>query len=122
MLIGSTAYGQPSFDELYNAWKDPTKSDTLRLLAVQDIALKVYWNTNMDTALYYVQQMEDYAVESGVEYLEAAAYRWQAHLLWYQGAYEQAMENAFDGLDLYEQLEMEFFIASMNQLDRYHLL
>ncbi len=93
-------------DSLWNVWKNPAASDSIRFKAICETYLDAYTNKSADSAFYFVQLMHEFAVKKRNRKLEASALNMLAQFFDNKkGNYVKAMEYATAGLKISEQLK-----------------
>ncbi|PKG44112.1 tetratricopeptide repeat-containing hybrid sensor histidine kinase/response regulator [Psychroflexus sp. MES1-P1E] len=73
LSIKAQSFSETQQDSLMGIWKDVTQQDTIRLNAIQRIAMEGYRFKNPDSALYYAQLQYDFALKTKHKNFQALA-------------------------------------------------
>ena len=105
VLVGNSCWSQPiDTDSLWNVWKDQTKQDTVRLIALRDYAWEKYLFTQSDSAFYFAEVGYQYAKSKGLKKEMASLLNLQGASFWYQGNYSKAIHYYTQSLDLKQEV------------------
>ena len=101
---GLLAKGQSSkLDSLMAIWQDETRPDTIRLMAVDWIIRRRYMGRVADSALLFVGQQYEFALEKGNKRWQSKALDTKARILVRSGTYREALECHRENLELQKE-------------------
>ena len=94
---------QSKSDSLWGVWKDNSKPDTSRLMAIDKIIWKDYLFRDQDSAYILAQNQYDFAKSNGVKNYMIKALRTQGISFDVKGDGETALEYYYKGLEIAEE-------------------
>ncbi len=117
LLLSSLLFGQDSSEGLWNTWNNTAQSDTVRLKAFSDYIVDEYLYSDPDSALFYTQQLLNFASTHQSRKWEGNAYRLQGMAYFVKGEYEQASASFESCLEVNKELNFtEGIGGSLNNI------
>lgn len=104
LFCGQTSFGQVNLDSMFAIWNDPNQPDTIRLLAMHDIAWEGYLFTQPDSAFYYAQLEYDFALLKGLKKQMASALNTQGASFYFKSDYDSAIHYFIKCLSIKEEM------------------
>lgn len=105
LTIKAQSLTEPQQDSLMDIWKDLTQQDTIRLNAIQRIAMEGYRFKNPDSAFYYAQLQYDYALTTKHKSFQALALNTQGDYYLLKGDPDKAFDLFNSALKLSQELK-----------------
>ena len=99
------SFSETQQDSLMGLWKDVTQQDTIRLNAIQRIAMESYRFKNPDSAFYYAQLQYDFARTTKHKNFQALALITQGDYFLLKGNPDKALDIFNNALKLSQELK-----------------
>lgn len=91
IFIFSFTNAQSKLDSLYSVWKDPTKSDSIRVLAYKDYIWDGYVYSKPDSALVLTEELFEFSKQKNFETGIGISFNLKGVSNWIKGDYQQAL-------------------------------
>tara|TARA_X000000950_G_scaffold288143_1_gene403533 strand:- start:272 stop:2443 length:2172 start_codon:yes stop_codon:yes gene_type:complete len=111
-VFGNFTISQVNLDSLFGVWKDESKSDTIRLSAINKIAWDGYLFSNPDSAYYFAQLEYDFAVKVDNKKHIGIALNLQGVSFQIRGNHKKALEYYKKTLLIFEQIGFKSGVQS----------
>ncbi len=112
LVFGNFTISQVNLDSLFGVWKDESKSDTIRLSAINKIAWDGYLFSNPDSAYYFAQLEYDFAVKVDNKKHIGIALNLQGVSFQIRGNHKKALEYYKKTLLIFEQIGFKSGVQS----------
>jgi signal transduction histidine kinase len=118
--LSITSMGQTNLDSLLNLWNDSSLADTIRLLAIDEIATEGYLVNQPDSAFYFAGLQYEFAKLKGLKEQEAKALGTQGAAFYHRGKYIKAIDYHNRSLTISEEigdkLETSFSLTNIGNI------
>lgn len=106
-------------DSLIVTWKDKTQQDTIRLNALQRVAMEGYRFNNPDSAFYYAELQYDFALEKKHKNFQALALNTQGDYYLLKGDPDKSLDIFNRALKLSEEInDTKIKVISLGNISR----
>ena len=105
LLAKAQSFTETQQDSLMSIWKDVTQQDTIRLNAIQRIAMEGYRFKNPDSAFYYAQLQYDFARTTKHKNFQVLALLTQGDYYLLKGDPDKALDIFNNALKLSQELK-----------------
>lgn len=117
IVSANTAFSQVNLDSLWTVWNDTSQADTIRLIAIHDLAWDGYLFSQPDSAFYFAQLQYNFAKSKGQKKQMALSLKTQGVSFYYQGDYTSAIDYYTRSLTIQEEIgDKKGMASSLNNI------
>ena len=113
ILLPIFLFPQSDLESLWTTWKDTTLSDTARSEALEEFIYQGYFNTNPDSALFYIKVLFDFNEKTNNDIGKVNALQLEAYNYFRTGRYTESLNSYERGFEIAESIDYKSGMAEI---------